>query len=128
MLWAEIILELNSPHSRGVRRLSFRTMTQWTMVAQPSCLMLESRESRTPDASMVGIQTTNCQGRLSCDEQVVLLARVRDFHLDPFRDDLVGMSQGRYPLREVLEVLDRTLLPLLADRRHLLLPEPGQWF
>src|SRR2546427_12531008 len=59
-------------------------------------------------------------------KQVVLLPGVRDLHLDPLRDQLVGMPQGRDPLREVLEVLEWPLLPLLEDRPHRLLPETRQ--
>src|SRR2546427_12042958 len=66
--------------------------------------------------------------RLACDEQAVLLCRVRDLHLDAFRDELFGMVDARHALIEILERLERTLLTLLEDRPHCLLAQARQEF
>src|SRR5712664_4800194 len=63
---------------------------------------------------------------LSGHEQAVLLRRVRDLHLDPLRDELLGMMDVRYALIEIRERLEWTLLALLQDRPHRLLAEAGQ--
>src|SRR2546430_2952554 len=45
------------------------------------------------------------------------LFRSRDLHLDTLRDELFGMVDARHALIEILERLERTLLPFLEDRK-----------
>src|SRR5256712_11384715 len=66
--------------------------------------------------------------RLASDEQSILLRRVRDLHLDPLRDELLGMVDARDALIEVLERFERTFLALLEDRPHRLLAQARQEF
>src|SRR5947208_16897130 len=65
---------------------------------------------------------------LACDEQAVFLCRIRDLHLDPLRDELLGMMDARDALIEILERFEGTFLALLQDRPHRLLAEARQQF
>src|SRR2546422_9779564 len=56
--------------------------------------------------------------RLASDEQSILLRRVRDLHLDPLRDALLGMVDARDSPIELLERVERTFLALLEVRPH----------
>src|SRR5439155_19500937 len=75
-----------------------------------------------------GLSSPTGFAHLACDEQPVFLCRVRDLHLDPLRDELLGVVDARDALIELLERFEGPFFALRHDPPHRLLANARQHF